>query len=107
MNLKEIQEAIHKTAKEKGWWDESREIPEMIALIHSEVSEALEEYRLHDIRSIYYNKDKPEGFSIELADIIIRILDMAAGLGIALEKAIKLKMLYNETRPYRHGGKKI
>lgn len=46
MQLKEWQRQIHKLAREKGWWDKGdRNIGELVALMHSELSEALEEYR--------------------------------------------------------------
>jgi NTP pyrophosphatase (non-canonical NTP hydrolase) len=48
---------------------------------------------------------KPEGIPTELADIIIRVLDICANWGIDISAAIADKMAYNETRPYRHGGK--
>lgn len=49
---------------------------------------------------------KPEGIPTELADIIIRVLDVCAYLGIDIEDAIADKMNYNEHRPHRHGGKR-
>jgi len=48
---------------------------------------------------------KPEGVASELADTVIRICDLAGMLGLDLGKAIVEKMVYNETRPHRHGGK--
>jgi NTP pyrophosphatase (non-canonical NTP hydrolase) len=48
---------------------------------------------------------KPEGIPSELADAIIRILDIAAFHGIDIAHAVADKMAYNETRPYRHGNK--
>ena len=48
---------------------------------------------------------KPEGFPIELADILIRVFDLAEAWDIDLEAALQEKMAYNETRAYRHGGK--
>jgi NTP pyrophosphatase (non-canonical NTP hydrolase) len=48
---------------------------------------------------------KPEGIPIELADVIIRICDTCGQYGIDLDRAIRLKMEYNKTRPYKHGKK--
>ncbi|WFR64178.1 hypothetical protein P9222_08390 [Paenibacillus amylolyticus] len=48
---------------------------------------------------------KPCGIPSELADIVIRVLDVCGHYGIDLEKAIQEKMAYNATRPQRHGGK--
>lgn len=101
---------IHKNAVNHGWWESHRTFPEVIALIHSELSEALEEYRKgHNPTKVYYNPEdpnKPEGIPIELADAIIRILDYCNFSQIDIERAILLKHKYNITRPYRHGGKK-
>lgn len=113
MLINEIVQSIHNTALEKGWWDESkyptRTFGDTIALCHSELSEALEEFRDgHPLNEIYYEVDgKPEGVPVELADVIIRICDMAARWGMDLEGAIGVKMAYNAKRPVRHGGKAI
>jgi NTP pyrophosphatase (non-canonical NTP hydrolase) len=81
----------------------------MIALVHSELSEALEEHRKgHKASETYYREDgKPEGIPSELADVVIRLLDICGYLNIDLEAALIEKMTYNEKRPYRHGGKKL
>jgi NTP pyrophosphatase (non-canonical NTP hydrolase) len=82
-------------AKSKGWHDEPRETGTILALIHSEVSEALEADR----------KGNKENFAEELADVCIRVFDLCGSRGIDLEKAISEKIEYNKTRTYKHGGK--
>lgn len=105
---------VYENAKNKGWWTEEGEdrvklIPEKIALIHSELSEALEEYRNHhEPTEIYYGENgKPEGIPVEIADVIIRCLDFCAGYNIDVDEAMRIKMAYNATRPMKHGNKKI
>ena len=104
---------VHTTATEKGWWEENdpRSFGDLTTLIHSEISEAFEEYRNNrGVNEIYYNAnkpDKPEGVPVELADVVIRVMDLCGHYGIDLEAAIALKAAYNKTRPYKHGGKKV
>lgn len=95
MKIKEWQEEIHHWSIEKGWCEHDRPIPELLCLIHSEVSEALEAYRVNDM----------ENFAIELADIAIRLFDTSEALNIDLEKEIEKKHQVNKQRPYRHGNK--
>lgn len=104
----ELAKAVNANARDKGWWETERQFPEIVALIHTEVSEAFEEYRNgHKLHEIYYNNgnQKPEGVPVELADVIIRILDFVGYHNIDLDEAVRLKMAYNKTRPHRHGGK--
>ena len=108
IDLNGYAEDIHENAVDKGWWDEPRAFGEVIALIHCELSEAMEEYRdHHEPTEVYYRSDKPEGVPIELADAFIRILDYCGAVGIDFEAAFRTKVAFNRTRPHKHGGKRI
>lgn len=98
----QMAERIHVTAREKGWWDKERNNGEIIALIHSELSEGLEALR-KDLQDDHL----PEylGIEVELADAVIRIMDFAKARGYRLPEAILMKMKYNEGREHKHGGK--
>ena len=110
LRLAEYQRQVHETAVAHGWWDEPRPVLEAIALIHAEISEAVEEYRNDNSDLTAVHRDpatgKVDGFGVELADAVIRILDLCEHLGIDMEALLVEKAAYNETRPYRHGGKK-
>lgn len=103
--------AAHATARANGWYDgelSKRSPAELIALMHSELSEALEEFRDgHAPNDVRYVNGKPEGPGVELADVVLRIADMAGFMGIDLAGAIAIKHQYNTTRSYRHGGKRF
>lgn len=109
--IEELVNSSYQNAKDHGWHDEPRTVGDLICLMHSELSEALEEHRNGKLPTeIYYNQnkpEKPEGIPIELADCIIRIFDFCGLHGINLQEALNIKMKYNATRPYRHGGKKV
>jgi hypothetical protein len=124
--------AIHAENVARGWYDPGteRSFGDVIALLHSELSEALEEHRNgHGPKKIYFPEVsrkgqegathadmmamagtygwKPEGIPVELADVLIRLLDTCAALGIDIDHAVSVKRAYNATRPHRHGGKKL
>ena len=99
LTISQWQVIIHDLAISKGWYIGPRGIPELLCLLHSEVSEALEVYRNKT------NDNLPPAFAEELADVFIRLADMAEYLKINLEEAIIAKNEYNKTRPFRHGNK--
>lgn len=113
--ITELVQEAHKTAVAHGWWEKEPDFGTLIALCHSELSEALEEYRNgsspEEIRETCTKSPmiprKPEGIPSELADTVIRIFDMCGYYGINLEESVLRKMKYNESRPYKHGGKVI
>ena len=117
MRIKDAMREIRETNAEKGWVSEvTEEMPfmfsEKMLLIISEIIEALEEWRNgRGVNEIYFNEvgnnDKPEGVPIEIADAVIRIFDFCEANKIDLENVLRMKMRYNKTRAFRHGGKRV
>lgn len=92
-----LQEVIHENAVKKGFWGTPINIPEKLALVHSEVSEALEELRA--------TKFDTKKFGEELADVVIRVLDIGEHFGIDIYMEVVKKHEKNIKRPYKHGKK--
>lgn len=126
-NIATLQSLCFGLAKAKGFHDKPvtlRGISEKLLLIVSELVEAQDELRkgllADDLytasgKTVSYNNDvagliaaadrgeKPEGFAVELADALIRILDLAGSLELPLQEIIEAKLTYNATRSYKHG----
>jgi len=109
VTIEELIKRAHETAVAKGWWDQGkRPLGEQFANFHSELSEAWEHVRNGErLDAVTTTDDKPEGFVVELADVWIRMADTlgAYDLTEVFLDALAKKLAYNETRPYRHGGK--
>lgn len=124
MDMRETSLECHEIAEQHGFWEDSRKIREVlllsgdtervqafeamlfgqkIALMHSELSEALEAFRHGNPPDGHIPKHK--GAVVELADCMIRILDTCEeyGWGADLVHALRAKMDYNKSRPYKHG----
>lgn len=102
--LNALAERILQINVANGWdvlepadWADDWKVPGKLALLHSEVSEALEEFR----------RNRKETFTEEMADVFIRGLDICAGLEIDIVAAIEAKIAQNRERDHRHGGKRI
>lgn len=124
-SLNWLAEKINTNNIKLGWRGpdaEPRTFGDDISLLHSEVSEMLEAYRdfgtTETFRAIdgqfvaeFKNPDgtlnKPEGVGPEAADVLIRLLDTCREYGIDLGRETERKLKYNETRSFRHGGKKL
>lgn len=123
-SIRSLCEVAHQTALDHGWWnfpDGQRNEFELLALVHSEISEAVEELRSgRTPADVHYNWDravkvrgmtatlpKPEGYLSELADVLIRIGDIVEHHGLTNEflAVLEQKLNYNQHRPYRHGDK--
>lgn len=104
--IKQWQTEVHELAKQKGWYDTKRSPLEYHMLMVGEIAEASEEIRKNS-DTMYWDGEKPEGEFIELADAVIRIMDYFEYNNVSLELMLERKHRYNQTRPYRHGGKKL
>lgn len=120
MEFSDLQYKCGLNAATKGWHDRYHELNifaddtsmtehlvTKTALIGSEVAEAIEELRKgHGPNEVYEGENgKPEGFPVELADVVIRAVDLAYTLEIDLEQIIHDKLAFNKTRERLHGKK--
>lgn len=131
-SLNDWRDEALRIATAKGFTDASP--AEDIALMHSELSEALEDIRAgRPLDKMFYTRrfeaefggekvsfdkeqigpgpfddpNKPCGVPSEMADVLIRVLHFCGKHNIDIERAVRQKMRYNEYRPFKHGGKKL
>ena len=122
--MNDLRDAIHTNAKNKGFWDKERNIAESLMLVVTELAEAVEVHRAGKTKtdltpeikeSLQSMNDEEyaehfvllikDTFEDEMADSIIRILDLCGGLNIDIDFHIQSKMKYNATRERLHGKK--
>jgi NTP pyrophosphatase (non-canonical NTP hydrolase) len=102
MILNKLSKQIYEANKEKGFWDKERNVGELLMLVTSELGEAMEAHRKGNFTNPKGTFQK-DTFEDEIADAIIRLLDMAGGLNIDIDFHVFAKLEYNKSRPKLHG----
>lgn len=106
LTIKEMQDQSWQGAEEKGFHidqlNDRNGTLIRLCLIHSEVSEAVQEVKRHGL-----TEESKARLVDELSDVLIRCGDMAGCLGLDLEKAVRDKIAFNKTRPHRYGTPEV
>ena len=93
--INELSFYCHMLAKRNNWWDKERNVGELLCLIHSEISEAMEGHRKSAMDE---HLPQYSSITVELADAMVRILDLAGGLKLPIGEAFADKLCYNQMR---------
>ena len=120
--LRKLAESIHDGNVEKGFWDDERQIGTLLMLIVSELAEAMEVHRktgavatpLYSVVGALSSLEDEEfkrafeanfkdTFWDEIADAIIRLLDLCGKYGVDIDRHVSYKLRYNSMRPHKHG----
>ena len=126
LNIFKLQNEVWKVAEESGWHEKEISFGDFISNCHGELSEAFEIYKekgasavsvstpfewlehvSHGVVDMKVVASIPTGIPVELADVIMRILDFCEAHGIDMQGAIQDKLEFNKTREHRHGGKVV
>jgi len=105
--FKRMSQKVHALSASQGFWNDGaqRNFGEMVALCHSELSEALECMRMGNPAD--KNITDMSGAEVQLSDVLGILLDMQAGYGLKIAEALERKMEFNRTRGHMHGGKRF
>ena len=116
-NLDAVQREAHRVNVANGWWDDRRRIMTSgvpgaqanvilacLALVTSEVAEAMEAVRKHD-PATWSDAETKDTLVREMAGAFVRIMDLAEELGLPLAEAIRAEIRANTDRGHKHGGK--
>lgn len=95
-SVNQLVKLCHGLAKDAGWHNKEREVGTLLCLVHSEISEAMEGVRKNLMDDKLTHRDM---FTVELADAVIRIFDMAGKYGLDLGGALVEKLEFNVSRP--------
>ena len=120
--LNDLSKDIHAANIAKGFWDREPNVGELLMLVTSELGEALEAHRhgkrvdlkyievykvssavIEEPHNSFFKENIKDTFEDEIADAVIRLFDMAGGLGIDLAFHVQAKLEYNKSRPHKHG----
>ena len=91
--INDLAKMVAKWREKKGFITDWKNMPEKLMLVVTELSEAMEAYRIDD----------KENFNEEIADTFIRLFDICGSIDINIEDEISKKMEVNKKRPHKHG----